>query len=602
MELVDPVISSTDCEVQQALRLLEAPIVIFAETAAERRGRLYKLMVERGYGSLEDIHRKLHANPALSSSRSQEGKRYGVAVPVTSVRTKEKFSSASPALVESRTTLLPLTMARAERRIAGLKEAFLSSAAVVRPAHLAAVEQLQRMRLTKSVRNVKMKNDSGAFSSSTSVVGTYCMPFTSCVAVSMFPHTVVTGAADGVMTLWDTDACLPHVSLSSCDSGWGRVQHLAAHPTKPLVFSTTMFDYRIATWRVKEEGEGRSEEDQNEDIIAAASGSGNCASADGGKRRRGLGLERTSTSDAHHTARIQRLAIDPTGSLLASTSDDSTVCLWDVTGCVPVGHLRHLLTQDGYETACGTLDVCFHPDGSLLSTTDKAGRVVTWDVRSGMHLFTTAGKHGGHLHACTCVSWSPCGVRFASGGADNLVHLWDARYLSRGAAEAPCILVGHEDVVTSVAFYANPAFPVLPSAIVSTSLDGTVRLWDADAVGVCSRVLQGPFPVRAQCRPAGGAESALLTVAHGKYWSLWDVVAEGEELEVIPKETEAASTMSAALVQNSNMAEEDEEEEDEMMLLRKKKGEAVEHDDGVSSLTGVDSDEEEDEMRFLKKK
>ncbi|EAN98740.1 putative U4/U6 small nuclear ribonuclear protein [Trypanosoma cruzi] len=597
MELIDPVIPSSDYEVQQGLRLLEAPIHVFAETAAERRYRLLKLMIEGGYRSLEEIRNKRLMAPA-SLPLSQGGRRghNASSLPFVSVRTKEEFSLASPALVERRRALLPLTMTRAERRIANLKEVFVASSAVVRPTHQTAVNQLRRMRLTKSVRNVKMGYGSGSNggNASSSLVGTLCMPLTSCAAVPMLPHTVITGAADGVVTLWNTDACQPLVSVSSCDSGWGQVRHLAVHPAAPLVFSTTMFDYTIAVWRITGESFVDGDDNKTNNTVVSASSV---------KHSARVGLERVDRSEEQHSACIQRLAVDPTGSLLASTSDDSTVCLWDAAAFLPAGKLRHLLKQDGYEAACGTLDVCFHPDGSLLSTTDKAGRVVTWDVRSGMEAFTTAGKYGGHLNACTCVSWSPCGVRFASGGADNVVHLWDARYLSRGAAEAPCILVGHEDVVTSVSFCANPVFSVLPSAVISTSLDGSVRLWDTDTAGVCLHVLHGPFPVRAQCRPAGGTGSAVLTVAHGKYWSMWDIIADGEEVEVIPTETEATSTMAAALLRHGVVPEEDEdEEEDEMMALRNE-GKMAANDPEVSSLSDNNmDDDDDDEMSFLKKK
>ncbi|RNF02462.1 putative U4/U6 small nuclear ribonuclear protein [Trypanosoma rangeli] len=599
MELIDPVIPVTDHEVQQGLRLLEAPIVLFAEAAFERRHRLRKLMIEGGYRTLEDIRSKHFMASASSLSASQGGRRsqQRASAPSALVRNNETFSLAPPTLVERRQALLPLSMARAERRIASLKDAFVAASAVVRPAHQAAVQPLQRMRLTKSVRNVKMgcmHGTNGASASSSSLVGGLCMPFTSCAAVSMLPHTVVTGAADGVITLWNTDACLPLVSVSSCGSGWGHVRHLAVHPTTPFVFSTNMFDYYIAVWRI-------TEDSFNDGGVDVSNKTG--IDVHDVKHSAQVGLERVATSEEQHMARIQRLAVDPTGSLLASTSDDSTVCLWDAAIVAPHGKLPYLLTQDGYETAGGTLDVCFHPDGSLLSTTDKAGRVVTWDVRSGTHAFTTAGKHGGHLNACTCVSWSPCGVRFASGGADNLVHLWDARYLSRGAAEAPCILVGHEDVVTSVSFYANPAFPVLPAAVASTSLDGTVRLWDADAAGACVQVLRGPFPVRAQCRPSGGSGNALLTVAHGKYWSMWDVVAEGAEVEVIPKETEATSSVVPALLRRGGVERaeaEEEEEEDEMMALRR--GGIIAAKSPGASLLSDETDEDEDEMSFLKKK
>ncbi|ORC89523.1 putative U4/U6 small nuclear ribonuclear protein [Trypanosoma theileri] len=652
MELVDPVIPSTDREVQEGLRMLEAPIFIFAETAAERRRRLHKLMIEGGFSSVETIRERYY--PTLSSSSSaatlqqygqkpnhfyQQDGNYQKSVSQTiPVQTKAKYTQASPELVAKRTALLPLTLARAERRIAKLKEAFVASPAVIRPAYQAALEQLRSMKLVKSVRNVKIENGNNGANrgNDASVVGTLCMPFTCCAAVPTLPRMVLTGAADGVVTLWDIDACLPHASVSTCDNGWGRVQHLAAHPTSSLFFSTTMFDTRIATWCMHEEVLNGSGANNNNDN---GNGDGDSINNKGNNKTRGkFSLERVGLSDSHHTARIQRLAVDPTGSLLASTSDDSTLRLWDITTstCMFTSTsntdtemipLRYLHTQDAHATAGGTLDVSFHPDGSLLAATDRAGRVVVWDVRCGAAVHIAAGAHGGHLNRSTCVAWSPCGVRFASGGADNVVHVWDVRV----GATSPWVLAGHTDVITSLQFCGEIAGGVLPAGLSSTALDGTVRLWDVDKGGACAAVLRGAAAVRSQCWPAAGAP-VLFTVAHSKYWSLWGIRDVNSEV-VLHETTDIIQTGMAVTLQQKdgivgagNEEEEDDEgedeeeeddDDDEMMALRKRKVEvAQESSDGVSASKNDarsnkveieneeedEDDDEEDEMSFLKKR
>ncbi|CCD20952.1 pre mRNA processing factor 4 (PRP4) like WD domain [Trypanosoma vivax] len=590
MELVQPVLPYNDREVQEALRLLSAPIVVFAETVADRRQRLYTHMVEGCYANVDAIRQGRQSAAGRQTSAASHTQRSSSAASVIELlrRSEPKLTEATPQLVSLREKLLPVSFERAERRIARLKEAFLASASVVRAAHRSTIGRLRSVRLTKSVRNIKVNNLSSS-DASASGVGCLCVPFTSCAALATLPETIVTGAADGIVTLWNTVTCRPLVSASSCCSGWGRVQHVEAHPTQSILFSTTMFDRRITIWRYSAAPNSAAISGQNDAVDAT--------------------LERVVMSEEQHSAHINHLAVDPTGTLLASSSNDGTVALWDITSGTG---LCHLMSQDGYEEARGVLSVRFHPDCALLATTDRAGRVVVWDVRSGSNAFTAAGQHGGHLNVSTCVAWSPCGVQLASGGADNLVHIWDARRLSRGAAEAPCILVGHKDVVTSVEFYANPSFSVLPTAVVSTSLDGTLRLWDTDALGSCVQVLQGPAPVRAQCRPVdcAGNTGGLVTIAHSKYWSLWDYVADGQTVNVNHKETEDVLTVSTAPQERSALLgvtaeksegsedKEEDDEEDEMGTLRRQKNEAVPSPCG--SELNLDSSDE-DEMSALKR-
>lgn len=222
----------------------------------------------------------------------------------------------------------------------------------------------------------------------------------------------------------------------------------------------------------------------------------------------------------------------------------------------------------------------FHPDGALLSTGNAGGQVITWDLRSGKVAFhttlTNASQHspsrrslgnsgdvdgGGllhhaHLNAVTCIAWSFCGQRLATGGRDGVVHLWDARQLHRisnptttansnrssgGSARSSAtscshLFVGHEDEVTSLSF--RPCPPVffkenqggvgvlgrrLPLSVVTTSLDQTIRWWDMNT-GVCVKVLHADGPVRSHAWINGGIQDgSLVTIVHGKSWSLWGV-------------------------------------------------------------------------------
>jgi WD40 repeat protein len=64
------------------------------------------------------------------------------------------------------------------------------------------------------------------------------------------------------------------------------------------------------------------------------------------------------------------------------------------------------------------------------------------------------------------LAWSPDGKRIASGGDDNIVHVWDA-----STGQALLQYRGHTDIIFKLAWSPDGAF------IASTSADGTVQVW-----------------------------------------------------------------------------------------------------------------------------
>ena len=221
-----------------------------------------------------------------------------------------------------------------------------------------------------------------------------------------------------------------------------------------------------------------------------------------------------------HAAAIRCLAMDRDGSLLASGSDDGSVCLWSLATGEPLGVLKgHIagvtalaFSPDGKHLASGSgiksgleweigevktwdvatrrelrilrghrsevLAIAFSPDGRTLATGGGtrgpapaklwvAGDVRLWDLIGGQEQATLTGFAGG----VQCLGFSADGHLLAAGASDGKrggeVKLWRAAKHPNTA-----VLRGHQHWVDTVAFCSRRG------VMASGGQDGAVKIWD----------------------------------------------------------------------------------------------------------------------------
>lgn len=171
-----------------------------------------------------------------------------------------------------------------------------------------------------------------------------------------------------------------------------------------------------------------------------------------------------------HKGAVASTAFHPTGKVLASGSDDSTLRLWDVSN--PHGSV--LLSQPRVSYRFDTINsLAFSPDGKTLAAGSRDGTIWRWEVSNPQApIPLEALTHCCNPDEVTSLAFNPDGTLIASGLLwDASIEVWD---LSPTQAERKLAasLGNYHDQVNSVAF--SPDGKLLAGG----SEDGTWGLWD----------------------------------------------------------------------------------------------------------------------------
>jgi WD40 repeat protein len=152
---------------------------------------------------------------------------------------------------------------------------------------------------------------------------------------------------------------------------------------------------------------------------------------------------------------IKSVSWSPDGRWLVTGHTDDTVRLWDVRMQQEIGVFR------GHKSQVESVSFC--QEGKCVASGSLDGSVRLWEVRTRQEKAVLLGHTGG----IRSVQWK--GKSVASGSQDTTVRLWDA-----STHKVVAVLRGHSRGVLSLAFDASGEL------IASGSEDRTIRLWDVD--------------------------------------------------------------------------------------------------------------------------
>lgn len=252
--------------------------------------------------------------------------------------------------------------------------------------------------------------------------------------------------ADPTITLFNWN---DGVKIGSYKAG-GKVGELAFHPTGPTLFSSRA-DNRVIAWNIAfdagqplppEFGKAVQEFPHATPVKSLAislDGSHVLTASDDKQAKLWKFASDQPSKTFQHPNLVDAVAIDKTGTTLATGCHDGILRLWDLTK--PPGQPTKAINAHTMPTPQPIYAVVWTPDGKKIATACFDRTIKIWDAATGNLVKEIKGgkdilpnpkektppkPEPGHLDQVFTLAFTPNGQFLASGSSDRTIKLWDA--------------------------------------------------------------------------------------------------------------------------------------------------------------------------------
>jgi Tol biopolymer transport system component/DNA-binding XRE family transcriptional regulator len=219
-------------------------------------------------------------------------------------------------------------------------------------------------------------------------------------------------------------------------------------------------------------------------------------------------------------------AFSPDGKEVATTSDISTIRVWEVNDST--GTSGNVLTELLLRSRSADLNdqrIVFSPDAGRVLVVDSDGEARLWDLSTQKVTVEFKSKSEAIVNSA---NFSPDGKYVVTASSDRLATISDA-----STGKVVVQLVGHDGFVHYAAFSPDGA------SVVTASLDGTARLWDAHTGRELHEFSGHTAGVNSAVFSPDG--KYIVTASDDKTAQLWDV-SSGQSIRIFMGHTDTVET------------------------------------------------------------
>ncbi|NPD89311.1 MAG: serine hydrolase [Asgard group archaeon] len=257
-----------------------------------------------------------------------------------------------------------------------------------------------------------------------------------------------------------------------------------------------------------------------------------------------------------HAWDVRRVEFSPNGELLASSSSDGSIRLWDIE----TGDTIRILQNHYYDVA----SIAFSPDSKLLASGGWGKKINLWDVSTGNLLKTWSI----HPHVALDLAFSPDGNSLAVGSADYQGYWTILQELPLENSYLRIINITNGEILHNFEGHTNPVTSVKFSSdgldLYSSSWDKTIKKWNVlTGSEVYSFSNHSEVITSIDISPDG---TKLVSGSFDKTIQIWDIVSEslldileGPDMEVWSVVFTGGNDLVAAAVGNKSSVQKPKE-------------------------------------------